>query len=204
MHIPDKWDMDSLANKQQFINEFGFATVVSQDLEASHLPLLLVAEEGEFGVLYGHFARSNSHWQSVVDQPVVAIFSGPHSYISPTWYHTQPAVPTWNYAAVHAFGKIELIGEQQTAEVLAIAIKKYEPEHSQDKDFIPKEYQQKLSKGIVGFKIVLTKIQGKEKLGQHRTPVDQLGVFNALSVASDTDAKQLFNYMLKRKLGTGN
>ncbi|MFT5788989.1 MAG: transcriptional regulator [Shewanella sp.] len=78
MHVPEKWNMGSLA-KQQFIDDFGFATLISKDLEASHLPLLLDTTVGEYGTLYGHFARATPHWKTIVGQSAVVIFTGPHA-----------------------------------------------------------------------------------------------------------------------------
>lgn len=124
MHIPDKWNMGSIEKIHQFIAEFGFAALVSNNLEASHIPMLLSKEEGEFGVIYGHFARSNPHWKSIKNTDVLAIFSGPHSYISPTWYETQPSVPTWNYSAVHVVGSIQLTDDETTLKTLEQTIEK--------------------------------------------------------------------------------
>jgi transcriptional regulator len=84
MQVPDKWDMGARELIHLFINRYGFATVVSIDLEGSHLPLLLIASEGENGTLYGHFACSNPHWKSVAGTRVLCIFSGPHAYLGMT------------------------------------------------------------------------------------------------------------------------
>ncbi len=203
MHIPDKWQMDSIAKLHGFMKEFGFALIVSSDLEASHLPLLLCAEQGKKGVLYGHFSRSNSHWQSLVNSQVVVVFSGPHSYISPTWYAVKPAVPTWNYSAVHATGTFELTDNDTTSHMLEATINKYEPSLLDNGGFIPKEFKAKLSKGIVGFKITISKLQGKDKLGQHRSNEDQQGVARQLAMSSDYEAQKLYRYMKIHQLGLG-
>jgi transcriptional regulator len=91
MHVPEKWQMNSLTDMHQFIAQHGFAVVMSSNLEASHIPLILKADEGEYGVLYGHLAHSNPHWKDIIDSSVLCIFNGPHAYISPTWYHASPA-----------------------------------------------------------------------------------------------------------------
>ncbi|RPA63157.1 FMN-binding negative transcriptional regulator [Shewanella frigidimarina] len=204
MQVPDKWDMGSRELIHQFINQYGFATVVSNDLEGSHLPLLLIASEGENGTLYGHFARSNSHWKYIENTKVLCIFNGPHSYISPTWYDSHPAVPTWNYSVVHVKGIIELIDDATTARVLESTIQQYEPSLLEGNGFIPDGYQQKLAKGIVGFKIVIDELQGKQKLGQHRNQSDQQGVAQGLSLSNRVDEKQLLAYMMKNNIGLGN
>ncbi|RXJ72232.1 transcriptional regulator [Veronia nyctiphanis] len=202
MHIPEKWKIKSTDKIQSFIHQYGFASVISSDLEASHLPLLLKADEGEFGVLYGHFSRANPQWRNIDNTEVLVIFSGPHAYISPQWYVNQPAVPTWNYSAVHVKGIIELTDEKSTGEMLSNLIRKYEPELLIE-DFIPQEYKNKLSKGIVGFKIRITSMEGKEKLGQHRSLVDQQGVVAGLSQSNINDAISLLKYMKDENIGTG-
>ncbi|MEH6465623.1 MAG: FMN-binding negative transcriptional regulator [Shewanella psychromarinicola] len=204
MQVPDKWDMGSKESIHQFIRQYGFASVVSTDLDGSHLPLLLVSSEGEDGTLYGHFARSNSHWKNIANTKVLCIFNGPHAYISPTWYDSHPAVPTWNYSVVHAKGIIELTDDATTAQVLESTIQQYEPALLQSGGFIPDDYQQKLAKGIVGFKIVIDELQGKQKLGQHRNQSDQQGVVKGLSLSNRTDEKQLLDYMISNNIGLGN
>lgn len=198
MHIPEKWKINSNLEIHNFIKEYGFAAVISDDLEASHLPLLL-KEEGENGTLYGHFARTNHHWKLADGAKVLVIFSGPHSYISPTWYQTSPAVPTWNYSAVHATGIIQLTDSETTLKTLDETVKKYEPNLA-----IPKDFKSKLSKGIVGFKICIDSLQGKEKLGQHKSTEDQLGVASALSKADSLESQLLYEYMVNRGVGIGS
>ncbi|OUS24462.1 transcriptional regulator [Thalassotalea sp. 42_200_T64] len=203
MHVADKWNMGSIADLQQFISQNGFAVLVSANFNASHVPLLIASDEGEMGVLYGHLARSNAHAKTISGEPVLAIFSGPHSYISPTWYAATPAVPTWNYGAVHAVGTVELTSDEKTLKILEATIKKYEPELLQQDNIMPEQYKSKLAKAIVGFKIVLTKIQGQDKLGQHRKIEDQQGVVAGLSASTSLDAQQLLNYMQQKNIGMG-
>ena len=203
MHIPDKWKMEPINKLYEFIHSYGFGTMVSTDLNASHLPLLLRENDGVQGVLYGHFARANSHWKNLEGEEVLIVFSGPHAYISPTWYEQQPSVPTWNYSAVHVKGVVELVDDDKTADILEETIKKYEPSLLKGDGFIPPEYKNKLAKGIVGFKIVIQECNGKEKLGQHRSIEDQKSVFCALNSTSNPDAKALQTYMKKYNIGVG-
>ncbi|MCL2912815.1 FMN-binding negative transcriptional regulator [Shewanella corallii] len=198
MHVPEKWQMNGTDEIHDFIRTHGFGALISPDFEASHLPLLLRADEGEQGVLYGHFARANRHWKTAVGR-VLVIFSGPHSYISPTWYKSSPAVPTWNYAAVHAVGVLELTDDATTMQMLDKTVSKYEPELE-----IPAEYKDKLSKGIVGFKITIETLQGNEKLGQHRSAADQAGVAQALCLSDSLESQQLCQYMRRREIGLGS
>ncbi|GAA0788683.1 MULTISPECIES: FMN-binding negative transcriptional regulator [Pseudomonadati] len=207
MYVPEKWKMEATSDIQQFIQQHGFAMIVSSDLEASHLPLILEPNTAKQGVLYGHFARSNPHWKNIVGRSVLCVFNGPHAYISPTWYDAYPAVPTWNYITVHAKGVVELTDEATTLKMLNATISKYEPSLLEATDesegFIPKAFEEKLAKGIVGFKIVINELQAKQKLGQHRSNADQQGVANGLANSTDLDAQQLFNYMKANNIGIG-
>lgn len=199
MYIPKNLRIEDLDQLQQFVAEFGFALITSSDLTASHLPLLLKAEEGEFGTLYGHMAKANGHWKTIDAQTILAVFSGPHGYISPTWYDTQPAVPTWNYAAVHVKGVVSLTDEETTLSILTDTVAQYEPSllnksDLNDEGFIPEAYKLKLAKAIVGFKISITSIEGKLKLGQHRSEADQAGVLEGLSASNRLDDQALLAY----------
>lgn len=198
MHTPEKWKMNAKQEIIQFIEQFGFAVVVSNDFHASHLPLLFKPDLEEHGMLYGHFARTNQHWKTVNNTEVLVVFSGPHSYISPSWYHSSPAVPTWNYAAIHIRGVIELTDDETTFAMLDETVKKYEPSLTIDPD-----YKNKLAKGIVGFQIKVTSIEAKDKLGQHRSVDDQKGVTNALACSEALDNQMLYRYMIAKQIGTG-
>jgi len=204
MYIPKNLKMEGKAEIHNFINEFGFGVIVSKSLTGTHLPFVLHREEGEHGVLYTHFAKPNRHWKELDGEEVLIIFSGPHSYISPNWYAQPPAVPTWNYAAVHVYGKVSLLNDSQTLEVVEEVVHKYEPELLVKRDVITNEFRDKLLSGIVGCKIELSNIEGKLKLGQQRKPEDQIGVYNALKNSKDLDAQSLAQYMEKLSLGLGN
>ncbi len=200
MHIPAKWQMDSIEHMHQLIENYGFATLVSSNLNASLIPLLLETSVGDKGTLFGHLSKANTHWQEIDGQRVLAIFNGPHAYISPTWYASKPAVPTWNYATVHVYGKVELTEPLITIDILNKTIQKYEPSLMQRSDVLDEAYRDKLLKGIVGFKIIIDDIQGKEKLGQHRSIEDQEGVLKGLSTRKEnSDALQLFDYMMEKR-----
>lgn len=202
MYVPKKWQMSCNEKITNFINEYGFATLINNNLEASHLPLLLKADEGEMGVLYGHFSRANSQWKDVDGTQVLAVFNGPHSYISPSWYASKPAVPTWNYASVHVKGELSLLDNQQTDELVMEMVKQYEPTMDTE-SMIPGQFKQKMLNGIVGFKMVISQLQGKEKLGQHRNEEDQQGVVSGLENSTHSDAKPLLDYMNKHQIGLG-
>ncbi|MGO1297240.1 MAG: FMN-binding negative transcriptional regulator [Vibrio sp.] len=204
MYIPANTRLDDRQAIAHIINEHGFGLLISSRLNATHLPMLYQTSKDGFGELYGHFAKANPHSRELDGERVLVIFNGPHAYISPAWYATQPAVPTWNYVAVHCYGTVQLLEEPENSLALDQLIQRYEPELLADNDIMPNEFKTKLRSGIVGFKIVLDDIQAKEKLGQHRSEADQQGVYQALRHSDHDGAQALAAYMKQRELGTGN
>lgn len=183
-----------LDEAQDLIDAHGFAVLLDECLQASHLPLVLARDEGELGSLYGHFARANPHWQALDGQRVLAIFQGPHAYVSPRWYAARPAVPTWNYAAVHASGIVEWLDDEATQAAFDTLLAKYEPDLLDDATILSDAYRQRLLRGTVGFRIRLDDLQGKAKLGLNRSPEDQAGVLAGLGDSADPLARQLGDY----------
>ena len=200
MYIPKYAQVDDRQTATDIINEFGFGLIVSPTLEATHVPLVYQPVSEGNGVLYGHFAKANPHWKELAGTRVLIVFGGPHAYISPTWYENKPAVPTWNYVAVHCYGTVELLNDQETANALNHLIRQYEPSLLSNSEVMSDELNAKLSQAIVGFKIVIDDIQAKEKLGLHRSPEDQAGVYQALNESEHLPAKMLANYMNKRTM----
>ena len=115
MYIPAAFAETDLTRLHDFIEQNSFGLLVSQvdGLPfASHLPFLLERTAGPHGTLVGHMARANPQWREAGGQTALAIFSGPHAYISPTWYEAEQVVPTWNYTAVHAYGRVQIIEDE--------------------------------------------------------------------------------------------
>lgn len=106
---------------------------------------------------------------------MLAIFQGPHSYVSPTWYQTAPAVPTWNYTSVHCYGTVSLLSVDELRIVMDALVHKFEPTLQAQKEIMPETFIEGKLKGIIGFKIEIEEFQAKEKLGQHRSQADQRG-----------------------------
>jgi transcriptional regulator len=161
----------------------------------------LQTDEGEQGVLYAHCAKANPHWKSIEAAKVLVIFTGPHSYISPSWYTTKPAVPTWNYTAVHAYGIASLLDPQETLKAVDQVVEKYEPQLLIDQDIVTESFKHKMLAAIVGFKIELTNLEGQLKLGQNRSKEDQAGIYEALNNSGSFDDLALAKYMEKRCMG---
>ena len=168
MYIPAAFRESDTARLHEFIRQYSFALLTSHSergLVASHLPLLIDPARGPLGTLVGHFAKANEQAADAGSE-VLAVFAGPHAYISPTWYETPNTVPTWNYVAVHAYGTLRLIDDKvELARVLDAIVAKYEGSRSQPWPFDSgTDFHQKLLDGIVGFEIEITRLEGKWKL----------------------------------------
>ncbi|WP_286264473.1 FMN-binding negative transcriptional regulator [Thalassotalea atypica] len=197
MHVPEKWNIEDSKKAIRLIDNFGFATLVTTDLNASPLPLIY---DERTNSIVGHFARNNSQSKFASGDKAVAIFNGPHHYISPSWYDKAPAVPTWNYVSVHVHGALTPLSNEQTIASLNALMKKYEPELLQRRDIVTPEIQEKLLKGIVGFSLSIDDIQAKAKLGQHRSIDDQQGVLKALTKLDTPESQSLLNIMKQLSL----
>ncbi len=125
MYIPASFSVDDTETLAAFVEADPFATLIStgEVPEVTHLPLLLDAKAGE---LLGHVAKANPHARRLDGARTLASFHGPHAYVSPSWYGTSVAVPTWNYAVVHVSGTSELVSEAETKDVLDRMVEKFE------------------------------------------------------------------------------
>ena len=173
MYIPASFSETDTDTLHRFIDQHSFATLVSRDgheVVANHLPLLLDREAAPRGRLLGHMARANSQWRHTDGQSVLAIFSGPHAYISPTWYEAQNVVPTWNYVAVHVYGTLRLVEQREWLRVLLErTVAKYESAQPQPWNMQSPEpaFVEKLLDAIIGFEIGIERMEGKWKLSQN-------------------------------------
>jgi transcriptional regulator len=197
MYIPTANRVEDPVRIAEVISENSFATLITVHDGtpfATHLPLLFHPDQGEAGTLVGHVARANPQWQHFDGtREVLVIFQGPHAYISPTWYQTQPTVPTWNYVAVHVYGVPRVIDEDAAvAALLQKLVAHYEaglPEPwSGD---LPAEYAEKMRRGVVAFEIAITRVEGKFKLGQNKPAADMFGVCQALRDSPDPTVRRL-------------
>lgn len=182
MYVPSKFRVDDQEKLFAFVRENSFATVVAQGGDgaplASHLPLLLREGEGGGAVLLGHMARANPQWrQFAPDREALAVFHGPHGYISPSWYESDQVVPTWNYAAVHAYGIPQIVESgERIAAIVDETVAEYESGFETPwKADLSGEFRANLLKAIVGFEIPIVRLEGKFKLGQNRLETDVRG-----------------------------
>jgi transcriptional regulator len=186
LYVPEAFAERDVDRLHAFVEAHGFATLVSPDASdpcITHLPLLLDRTRGALGSLLGHVARGNPQAQALdACRDVIAVFPGPHAYVSPSWYAAHPAVPTWNYAAVHVRGRTTLVRDEALlAGMLRRLVEHYEGGRERPwRMELPADYQQQMLGGIVGFVIEITAMTGKFKLSQNRSREDRMRVKAAL------------------------
>jgi transcriptional regulator len=201
MYIPERFRVDDKAVLQAFIREHSFGVLVTRGDNApfaTHLPFLYDAERGDYGTLVAHMARANPQWHEFAsEQEALVIFSGPHAYVSPSWYDVALSVPTWNYAAVHACGVPRIIEDNRLLyEQLKALIETQEAQFAQPWPFdLPQDYIEKMMQGVVGFTLEITRLEGKFKMSQNRTPAEREKVIAALQA----DHKDVADMMIEIK-----
>jgi transcriptional regulator len=194
MYIPAAFAELDLTRLHAFIEQNSFGVLVSpvEGLPfATHLPFLLDRTAGPQGTLVGHMARANPQWRGAAGQTALAIFSGPHAYISPTWYEAEQVVPTWNYTAVHTYGRVEVIeGKGALLEIVQRSVRAYERAMPRPWSFDPAStFVERLLAQIVGFRIEVEKIEGKFKLNQNHPAERRKKVVRALQLRDDENSQ---------------
>jgi transcriptional regulator len=186
------------------MRQHSFATLITlgdDGLVATHIPLLLDASRGPNGTIVGHLAKANPHGDALRDgRETLAIFQGPHAYISPSWYTTPMAVPTWNYVAVHAYGIPHLVDDDDRLyAIVRETVEVFERQFAYAWDLAARrDYAEKLLKNIVGFEFEITRLEGKAKLSQNRSRADQDRVIAGLLEQGDPVGLALAGLMRSR------
>lgn len=195
MYIPDAFHVTDPAIIADFVRSHSFGTLVTHDdargLFASHVPFLFrEAAAGQRPVLISHLARQNQQWQSFrEDAEVLVMFQGPHAYISPRWYQSKLAVPTWNYTAVHAYGRPSIVSDPAAVHaILSQITATYEPAGGWSPADQPGDFIEKLAAQIVAFTLSVTRLEAKFKLNQNRPLADRQSVIAQLEAAGDAES----------------
>jgi transcriptional regulator len=199
MYIPASFKMTDTSELHAFIREHSFAALVTHGeggMTATHLPLLFDADMGPHGTLLGHMARANPQWRDTVGE-ALAIFTGPHAYVSPTWYETPGTVPTWNYVTVHAYGPLRLVEDRDGLhDILTRSVSVYERGMPRPWSYDESDPDiDKMLKAIVGFRIVLSRLEGKAKLNQNHSAERRRKVIRALEAQTDEDSREIAKLM---------
>ena len=197
MYQPDHFRVDDLPQLHALMRARPFATLVSSGalgLYATHLPTVL-RDDAPFGVIECHLARANPHWKDVAaGNEALMIFQGPDAYVTPNWYPSKAehgkVVPTWNYAVVHAYGRPAVMQEadwlrrhvgELSAQQEASAAQPWAVSDAPDR------YVEVMLRGIVGFRFVITRLEGKWKMSQNRELPDRTGVVSGLGRRGEGD-----------------
>ena len=201
MYIPDIYKNENQEEINKFIKENSFGILINQTngkLWATHIPLELDTNKNGGSILFGHLSKENPQWEGFIENnEVLAVFSGPHSYISSSWYDHEN-VPTWNYIAVHVYGTIKIIDAEAAIEVLKKQVDKYEQKSKNPvriEDFSKKTMMQ--SSGIVAFEIEITQIQATRKMSQNRDEKNYQNIISELEKANTNDSIAIANEMKK-------
>ena len=204
MYLPKYYQEDDTNKLAAFMRQNSFATLVSTlegELVATHLPIVTILKGDEMTLL-GHVARANSQALGFGKGEALAIFSGPHAYVSPTLYEKEESVPTWNYVAVHAHGVPQPLTFKEEPDALQalmdITMDAYEPSYRAQWEGLGEKYRNGMMSGIIGFEMKVIKLYGKYKLSQNRSRSDQQSVATTLAAQQDKAAAEIGDLMKER------
>ncbi len=194
MYIPAYASVPDRPLLVKFLREHSFGILVGADFSANHYPFL-ITEEGDDLVLWTHLARSNSQWKDLDGKECLAVFSGPHGYISPSHYVNPLNVPTWNYTAVHAHGEVSVVSDPMIVQQrMNELVKDHEARSGTNWNYdLPEEFHRQLLAAIVWLRIRVTKLEGKFKLSQNRKREDYDRLVEAL--CERPGYEELLSYM---------
>ena len=196
MYLPKLFANENTPELIGFMRQHPFAMLVTQHEGrpfASHLPFEIVEKPtpgGQF-VLQAHLSRANPQWRSFGEnEEVLVVFAGPHAYVSSSWY-AEMNVSTWNYVAVHAYGKLRILDEAELRDALARLTRRYEAgvENPLFMEAMPDDYIARQLHGIVGFEVEITALEGKWKLSQNRSDADFHRIVGELEKSEDPDSQ---------------
>ncbi len=200
MYIPPLFNEDRIDVLHDAIRRTGLATLVTltaDGLIASHVPMLLDPDPSPYGTLIGHVARPNPQARGAIGE-ALAIFQGPEAYITPSWYATKRAtgkvVPTWNYVTIHAYGTVEFFADRERLRDVVTRLTEREETPRAEPWAVtdaPADFIDGMLKGIVGFALPITRLEGKWKMSQNRPAEDQAGVVAGLQADGREDVAGL-------------
>lgn len=204
MYIPPYYKQENLSVVKDFLHQNSFGTLVSLVNDrpwATHIPLELDTNAAGQDILSGHISRGNKQWRDFdKNDEVLAIFNGPHTYISSSWYDHEN-VPTWNYIAVHVYGKIRIVTDDELLSSLKKLVNKYEAQskHPVSVEGMSEKFLQNELRGIVGFEIAISEIQAAYKLSQNRDEKNTKQIIEELEKRGDVNSVQVSQEMKSYK-----
>ncbi|MGA2135692.1 MAG: FMN-binding negative transcriptional regulator [Bryobacteraceae bacterium] len=197
LYIPKPQLVEDRKFLHDFMDEFAFADLVTAGpgIRITHIPVFLNRTASQYGTVYGHISRQNPQSKNFDgSQPAVIVFRGPHTYISPRWYNKPEAVPTWNFAVVHATGRPRPVTDREALHgLLAKLIAKFEgPDSAYDFGKLPDSFVNGMIGGIIGFEMPVELLEGKFKLGQERSEADKQAILKNLQTAKQ--ARSIYEF----------
>jgi transcriptional regulator len=202
MYLPPKFKVNDLSTINKLIRSHSFAQLITNVNGvpfATQIPLLL-EQGGTYGRLLGHIARANKQWKGFDGKTeALAVFTGPHAYISPNWYVSKNVVPTWNYVSIHAYGKPKIISDHKNSiDVMRRLIAFYENDDTSQWsiDKLDNNFKEKKFKGIVTFEILIDRLEAKFKLSQNHKLQDRRGAIKGLIDTGGVEAKKIAQFMI--------
>ncbi|GGH81294.1 transcriptional regulator [Pullulanibacillus pueri] len=200
MYLPRAYKEEDVNRLIQFIKKYSFGLLFSQSEEgpfSTHLPFIVDETRPEKAILLSHMAKANPHWKNINDQDVLVVFTGPHAYITPTWYQEENTVPTWNYTAVSVYGRVHIKQEScEKKEILERTTDFYEASQTSPwKVDFNDPVMEALTNGVVGIEIEIKKLEGKWKLNQNHSRERQQRVIAGLKTRKDDDSQEIARLM---------
>ncbi|MGJ1421847.1 FMN-binding negative transcriptional regulator [Sphingobacterium spiritivorum] len=198
MFVPNSFKFDNRADQVAFMKQYSFATIITahENLPlATQLPFF-VEDTGDKLLLKSHFAAANEQTKYIAGNTSLVIFSEPHAYISPLHYDKTESVPTWDYIAVHAYGKARIVEDEGAkSAMLEQMIQFYEKDYSKQWENLPDKFKKGMMKGIVAFELEVVTVQGQKKLSQNKTSAERNRIVQQLEKSEIAVEKDLARYI---------
>ena len=199
MYTPKHFLITDEQEAVSFMQRYSFATIVTVSNgipSATHLPFVITQRDDKI-ILASHFAKANSQSSEILNGKPLVIFAEPHAYISPKHYELETNVPTWNYIAIHAYGKASLIeSPEEKNKLLEKTIQFYDADYLKQWASLPQDYKLSMMKGIVGFEIIVDDLWAKKKLSQNKTEKERENIIAELSNKPHSNEKEIAAYMV--------
>jgi transcriptional regulator len=207
MYVPDHFAEPGTDACHALMRDYPFGllvTAIDGAPFASHLPFMLDPARGAHGALIAHMARGNPHWRAfAMGGESLVVFQGPHAYVSPSWYETrEKVVPTWNYAAVHAYGAPRIVEDESATRAILmrlIDVSEAGFEARWRTDGQPEDFLAAMVKGVVAFEMPIARLEGKWKMSQNRLAEDRAGAARGLAASDDPMARAVAAVMRARQ-----
>jgi len=200
MFIPNVFKFESEAEKIAFMKQYSFATIITTNNNvplATQLPFVVNEKEGRL-VLSAHFSVANEQAKYIEENTSLVIFTEPHAYISPLHYDKRESVPTWDYIAVHAYGKAKIIADDDCRfKALEQMIMVYEHGYMEQWNSLSDKFKKGMIKGIVAFELEVSDLQGQKKLSQNKSDIERQRIINQLEKSDNSIETDLAKYIEK-------